>query len=340
MPSSIFNSKDRIPPIAYGRMACVAVFFLFALGLSSEFALRGLGYRASVVDDFDLWALQRMQCDADDTASDIVLIGSSRAAADIDPSLLAEAAGYARTSNLSVSATACFSTLYDIAENTNFNGLVICTLNASQFRTDADQEPWVSYYHRNYKNLGRIEREFNRRIKTYLQQHIVLLNPPLRALFRSVQYRQLCPRGRIGTDDRQTLLQYDRLPAQYMQRVRSNRVQQQYQKLEDPPPNLEHWKQQLQAFSDQAQKIRKRGGRVLIVRLPTTGDYFRIDQQLYPRDEFWSLVEEDENLDTVHFQDVPAMRQLECPETSHLAEGSVVACTMALAEEIKRLYHR
>lgn len=334
MPSSISNSKDRIPDLNYVWLWCVALGLVVIVLGGLECGLRSMGYRPSVVDDMDLWCQQRMHCDQMATDRSILLIGSSRAAADLDPELLAQLTGYEETINLSVSGQGCFAILQDTAENTEFNGLLLCTVKPSQIRVNEDQQPWASYYHRNYKNLGRVEKQINRSIKTFLQSKSVAVNPPLMALKRSWEYGEFCARGQVGTPNRQTKLQYDRLPSKYMQRIRRSRVDQQLARLDDPRPVFAHWRENLSAFDAAAAKIVARGGKVVLVRLPTTEEYLEVDHQLYPRDPFWKAVEQSPNLEAIHFEDVPGMTELHCPETSHLSENSIESCTKILAKEI------
>lgn len=337
VPLSISNSKERIPPFAYGRLWCVVLLLVGSIFGAAEFGLRALGYRPSVVDDFDLWCQQRVRCVEPDTQNSILLIGSSRAAADIDPSMLAELMGRDEAINLSLSGKGCYATLRNVAEQTDFRGLVLCTAKPSQIRLDNGQAPWTAYYHRNFENLGRIEKQVNRNIKTWLQEWSVAVNPPLMAMKRSLEYGQFCARGQIGTANRQTKLQYDRMPPAYLERIRSSRVDQQLKRLQGPPPSFEEWQTNLEEFKRLADIIVGRGGTVVLVRLPTTEEYLEVDYRRYPRDEFWAAIEDSAQLDSVHFEDIPGMNEIECPETSHISENSIAKCTELLAGELKRL---
>ncbi len=65
-------------------------------------------------------------------------------------------------------------------------------------------------------------------------------------------------------------------------------------------------------------RIQSRGGRVVFVRFPTSGEHWQIDQLKYPKSEFWDLIGGSTVAQTIHFVDHPALRQFELPDTSHL----------------------
>ncbi|MGH8482027.1 MAG: hypothetical protein ACRES8_06170, partial [Nevskiaceae bacterium] len=85
----------------------------------------------------------------------------------------------------------------------------------------------------------------------------------------------------------------------------------------------------------QARAIRARGGRVAFVVLPKSGLVRMLEERRYPRAQFWDRFVALAEAPSVHFEDVPAWRGLECPDGSHLDLRQRAAFTEGLAEVLR-----
>jgi len=84
------------------------------------------------------------------------------------------------------------------------------------------------------------------------------------------------------------------------------------------------------------QRIRQRGGQVVFVRYPTTGEHYEMDVKAYPKKLYWDHFASKTSAVTIHFADVPSLRGFDCPDTAHLDYRDAPRFTLALAEELER----
>ena len=64
--------------------------------------------------------------------------------------------------------------------------------------------------------------------------------------------------------------------------------------------------------------VRAHGGRVVFIKLPTSGFILEIERKRYPRAMFWDRLVASTSAQALHFEDDPILRQFVCPEGSHL----------------------
>ncbi|WP_417851434.1 hypothetical protein [Thalassoglobus sp.] len=84
------------------------------------------------------------------------------------------------------------------------------------------------------------------------------------------------------------------------------------------------------------QQIASRGGRVVFVRFPTSGEHWVLDNSQYPKSEYWDRMAAFTSAETIHFTDVPALTQFELPDTSHLDYRDAPAFTNRLLDELEK----
>ena len=89
------------------------------------------------------------------------------------------------------------------------------------------------------------------------------------------------------------------------------------------------------ALAAQAAALRSHGARVYFVMMPKSGMVKEIDDRRFPRAEFWDRFARRVGAPTLHFDDVPAMRELVCPDGSHLDYRQRKVFTAALAEALR-----
>src|SRR5437868_3743561 len=65
-------------------------------------------------------------------------------------------------------------------------------------------------------------------------------------------------------------------------------------------------------------RIKQRGGQVIFVRTPSSGFYLDKERKSYPRNKYWDRLLAITNFDGIHFEDYPEIKNIKCPEGSHL----------------------
>jgi hypothetical protein len=72
------------------------------------------------------------------------------------------------------------------------------------------------------------------------------------------------------------------------------------------------------AFDALIRKIQARGGRVVLVRFPTTKRIWQMDQILYPKDVYWDTLVARTSGQTVHFAEHESLSSFDLPDGVHL----------------------
>ena len=72
-------------------------------------------------------------------------------------------------------------------------------------------------------------------------------------------------------------------------------------------------------FSKYAKEYLNQGGRIVLVRCPSTEKYRALEQRDYPREHFWDSLVLKTKLPEIHFEDYRQLTDLNLPELSHLS---------------------
>jgi hypothetical protein len=82
-------------------------------------------------------------------------------------------------------------------------------------------------------------------------------------------------------------------------------------------------------------KIKSRGGQVIFVRTPSSGELLAMEKMAFPRERFWDKLLAGTGCTGIHFEDYPSISKFECPEFSHLSVPQAVTFTKALINILK-----
>lgn len=298
--------------------------------VGAEGTWRALGHRPSVVDDDALWAEQRSRVYRPGA---IVLTGMSRIQLDISSEVLAERFGRSRIARLEVSLRHPLSALYDLSVDPDFKGTVIASVSAPWMRprTYPGLDREFAYYRDRFGWNVRT----NRWIASWVQSTLVAVNPlvSLRAVLvgRFSGNRRLPePAYIITRRDRSRLADYDRYSqlADFAKRIESVSRRRHREKKPTPAQFLFS----LSPIEPAVSRIEARGGRVVFVRLPTSGAIWELDQEHYPKARYWDRFAARTRARTLHFKDDPVLAAFRCRDGSHLDSRDVGPFTERLLD--------
>src|SRR5262249_10352840 len=66
------------------------------------------------------------------------------------------------------------------------------------------------------------------------------------------------------------------------------------------------------------QRIQSRGGRVIFISPPMSGEVWEVNKQVFPRKDFWDVFSVRTSAKTIHFKDYPSLANFVCPDGLHL----------------------
>jgi hypothetical protein len=82
-------------------------------------------------------------------------------------------------------------------------------------------------------------------------------------------------------------------------------------------------------------KIRARGGKVVFVRLPVSGELKSLEDRISPRSQFWEPLVKRTAVTGIYFEDYPELASFTCPEWSHLSAGDSVEFSKRLVPHLR-----
>ncbi|MDA7964160.1 hypothetical protein [Ruegeria sp.] len=333
--SSIFSSK-RWTPV---RTVVLSVLLGLGIILALEVWIRALGAVPSFDNSIPRWALVRSELEADGSEQAVALLGASRVQAGLSHDALREALPGAQIHNLSFAGRAPYLTLEDLADNSDFRGLVILSFLPIWLLPDQGRDAQIELvqYYRNYWNSARA---LETRMGNFINRYMALRSGNygfgrlLRNLGRFGKPVDQPPNARIGEDRQQYLtLRESEITRRRAQEWAVNMVQIAGGVLEDVD-----WKHAYAELAEKVAKIQERGGQVVFVRMPSTGLVNEIESELLPRADYWDrMVASVPGALGLHFEDIPGVEAIELPDYSHLDVAGRDEFTALMAAEIARM---
>jgi hypothetical protein len=313
-----------------------SLFIAFVISIialvSWESYWRTQGYYPTLNDEKALWAIHRSDVETA-TKEDLVILGASRIYFDIQLKEFNEVTGK-NAIQLASTGSSPLPTFHDIVNNSDFNGTVIIGITPGIFFSTTKPEafPWrrpqakVDYYEdRTYAQ------RINYWISARLQQNLVLMSADEEEWSDDIDLKSLLRRIEIGNrtgDDPKPPFNFFgdvNLHRNMSMTTKTSsdtafantiiRVWKFFSKGSHPPD-----KEGTTAFFiKDLKKFKSRNGKVILVRCPSSGSVRERELESFPRKDFWDDLVKQADVNSYHFEDYDGLKNLECPEESHLS---------------------
>ncbi len=336
MPLSTSSSSLRAPDAPWVKVWGAAIFFFLVIVVSIEMFWRSQGWLPNVVDNKVLWSNKRAQVYDTLPSRPVVLLGASRMQFGFSHEVFAEKVPQTPLVNLSLAGSCPLAVLKDLAADEQFVGVVLVSLTSDCFiqYTHGEQQGYVDYYHHRNPN-----QQANAWARAEVQSRLVLIDPAIKAirLIKDALWSEPLPSPDYYVMDaeRQIKADYALVDADNHRNNRVNKAK--YRIREVPAVPVDTWLQQASVSHDWVRQIQARGGRVVFVRAPSSGEHWLLDQVSYPKELYWDRLMKLTPAQSVHFYDVPGMRDFELPDSSHLDLRDRDAFTHLLLNELQRM---
>lgn len=335
MPSSTSNSERSLPAGAPWPQWLLALPVAIVLLATLEATWRQVGLQPSVVDDKALWSTQRGRLEPYDLET-VVCVGSSRAQVGLVPEVFEQEAGV-RFIQLAVDGTSPAAALHDIAGNNGFSGLVICSMTAWCLLPELldMQQPYVSYYHKQWHPLSHLARN----LRTLCEEQLVTINPQVnlaRVVPMLLRGQGLEPQFLFTHRDRWREARFSRLPD--LEEYSRKRLEHSRNELKQMQTRVDRtgWYLSVSHLAQSVETIQHRGGSVVLLRHVSSGPLRELEEQYFPRHQYWDLLATATGAITLHFEDVPSLSAFTCPEGSHLDASDATRFTRELVRELRQ----
>jgi hypothetical protein len=343
MPSSISNFKRTIPGQPWTRLMLLTCLLTFVAAAAWEIRCRAWGYRPTLNDTPDLWALRRNAVQPDS----LVIIGDSRAWFDLDLDEIEHGVGR-RPVQLAIPGSCAYPVLADLANDPSFHGTVICSVVPIMFFAPAGPPVQNAMDAINRRRMQTVAQRASNELGMLMEEHIAFLKEDdltLGALLKrlpipnraDVHMPPLLPPyfATVDRERRARMVDFCANPGPLQDRVKFG-----WLPLFTPPPPPSYVPREafltgaahaIEArFGDAAsavQRIQARGGKVVFVRLPVSGDLKKLEDHATPRAGPWSRLLRESGASGIYFEDYPELAEFVCPEWSHLSAPDSIIFT-------------
>jgi hypothetical protein len=351
MPSSISSFERTIPDLPWRRLALTAALLTLIAAAGWEIRCRAWGYAPTLNDTPELWAWRRRDVKPDS----LVIIGDSRPFFDLDLGVLQQGLG-PRPIQLALAGSCAFPMLADLADDPTFHGTVICSIVPGMFFAPAGPpvqnslDALKSYHH------GTWAQRSGNGLGMMLEEHVAFLrleDLTLGELLKKLPIpnrpdAQVGPAlppyfGLVDRERRARMFDQCAQPGPLQDRVKYG-----WLPLFTPPPPPDYVPREVffaglkaateARFRDTTaavRKIRARGGRVVFVRFPVSGELKKLEDKLTPRSGLWTRLLKDTGAPGIYFEDYPELAAFECPEWSHLSAPQSVDFSRKLVPHLQ-----
>lgn len=344
MLSSTSNSNSRLPEAPYKRI-WLLILCLLALALSlSEWLYRQKGFRPSIADTKMYWAIKRDQVyNQPKEKKKIVIVGASRAQLGIVPDSIQDELPGHKVVHLAVGGTQSLYILMDLAQDPNFNGTVFFSMIIPSLDTNNVEaaKPWADYYHNHFDHYGNLGKRYNAWIQATLQQYLITMSTTLR-LSEIVRLSFSLKPNYIHMQKSRyrAAYYYDLMTPKELMTHRSKRIK--GLKMPTERTDIDHervfQKLDYKTLITCYRQLKKKGGHLFLIRMPTTGEHWLHDEKFFPKDRLWDRISNITNIPSIHFQDYSELSAYTCPDTSHLDANDSPEFTKNLVKIIKKQY--
>jgi len=314
MLSSISNSDMN------SKSWVVSWLLVLAIGLAAltgyEYFLASRGFIASIENNKDLWSLYRGKIT--DKKNALVIVGASRSQLDINIPYLKAKLDKHDITQLSINGQYPVATLRAIAADEDFSGTLIVSLSAQAL--ESRYLEMQTEHNQYYADQSTLNKSLDAYLSAFLQSKFRFLHPLLgirdlvdfyavNKKFKDVFYTAANIDQSVSADYSKTDIAA--LLMHFVTDKESN-----YKN--EPPSEPNTWVQNIELLQGYTKLIEKRGGRVALVRFPTDKGHWLLDEEYYPRGQYWDLIERHSDIATVHFNDVAGLKQIDLPDSSHV----------------------
>jgi hypothetical protein len=340
-----------IPAIPWRGMTVTAVLLVLGATLAWELYVRSMGYAPTLNDTDDLWTQVRRRVQPES----LVVVGESRPLFDLDLDEVEKGLGK-RPVQLAIAGSCAYPVLADLVNDETFHGTVICSIVPGMFLAPGGPLLETSEKALKRHHSQTVAQRASHHLGMFLEERIAFLKQEDLTLERLLANLPIPNRPNaqvpptfppyFQTVDHERRMRMTEKCAQPGEL--QTRIQHIWLPLFTPPPPpsyvpkevfMEKMGKAVEArFGDTVatvNKLRARGGKIIFVRFPNSGELKALEDRLSPREKTWDPLIKSTGAPGIYYSDFPELSGFNCPEWSHLSAGDSVEFTKRLVPHLR-----
>jgi hypothetical protein len=352
-PSEIIprDYERPIPPVPWRGMTVLVVLIVIAATAAWELYVRSLGYAPTLNDTEDLWTQVRRRVEPES----LVIVGDSRPLYDLDLDELENGLGK-RPIQLALAGSCAYPVLADLANDDKFHGTIICSIVPGMFFAPGGPLLETSEKALKRYRTQTVAQRASHHLGMFLEERVAFLKQE--DLTLDILLKKLPLKNRPNAQVPPTFPPYFQT-VDHERRMRmtekcaqpgelQTRIQQIWLPLFTPPPPPSYVPKEI--FMEQmgkavearfrntveaVNKLRARGGKIVFVRFPNSGELKALEDRLSPRARTWDPLIQSTAAPGIYYEDFPELSGFNCPEWSHLSAGDSVEFSKRLVPHLR-----
>lgn len=355
--------KPNRMQLKQSSVLALSLSILFTVGW--EYYWRAQGKVPNIDDNKDLWAIDRSKIDTP-SENQIVFVGSSRILFDIQKPIWRKKTG-TDPIMLGIQGSTPLPQIQNILEETDFRGLIIVGVTPDIFFW-ADNPKGFSWNRAqafiDYYTDRTPAQRINHRLSRPLQTKLAFYRDGSEAWDDDVDLKTLL--NQIHWGDRNgpkkkpfynfETTAFDRNVEMSLKTERDTALANSVINAWD----LDEWEKEIEdekKYNETLEDIKKShkntveyflkysqayvaaGGKIILVRCPSSGKYRELENRDFPRERFWDSLVLKTNFPAYHFEDYPQLMGLNLPELSHLSKDDADYFTEELIKILRKDGH-
>lgn len=340
-----------IPALPWRGMTVMVVILVFGAAFLWELYVRSVGYGPTLNDTDDLWTQARRRVQPES----LVIVGDSRPLFDLDLDELQKGLGK-RPVQLAIAGSCAYPVLADLINDEKFHGTVICSIVPGMFFA-----PGGPLLETSEKALKRyrdqtVAQRASHHLGMFLEERIAFLKQEDLTLDKLLAKLPIPNRPQaqvpptfppyfqtVDRERRMRMIEKCAQPGELQ-----TRIQQIWLPLFTPPPPPRYVPKEVfmaqmgraveARFHDTVaavNKLRARGGKIVFVHFPNSGELKALEDRLSPREKTWDPLIKSTGAPGIYSSDIPELAGFRCPEWSHLSAGDSVEFTKRLVPHLR-----
>lgn len=335
-PVAVSSASDRELPPGWWALTWVAALALFTVGLvAAESTWRALDNPTSVPNSPALWNVWYHHATSGGKRT-VVVIGASRIQVGISATQLRHRLPGYRVVQLGQNGGGSpIGVLRALACEEAFKGIVVCdTITPFLFRSEWEKQRQLYEYRDTLAGRGETA------VSAYVEDNLALKNGKtgIHATLRS-----LVEHGRVPSRERARMhadrsLEIDFAALEHLNESKALRTAAYRRRYEDAlHRTVDDLRDEVGEISEFVRRIQTRGGQVVFLRMPSSGERLQLEEEYHPRAEYWDRFRAMGSGIWIHSADLRGCRNLKCPDDSHLDHDGAVSLTDALVDHLLEL---